>query len=395
MNFKQPLEIYVLWHPDYEEGLVYANKLFTLFCRNFEQPFDSTLNIPLYFRFEKSSAGIPIPINLDEAQRTAVIVLIDDNFVLDENYHAYLQELIDAESTNSNKVRIYPIAFSANFHKVCGTLNSKNAIRAYDLNLLDNLSQTSEELIKTSLLHEIARLLLNLTKGTEKQHELTSTQPIRLFISHSKHDKQVVAEAWKFKNFVDSRSQLKSFFDVNDIGYGANFEAEIKKGITESALVVFQSDSYASREWCRIEAIIAKANNCPVIVVNAIEMGERRSFPYLGNVPTIRLNENYQAIIDLTLEKVVFNLYQKELMNEVAKLYKIDINYKTSTFPELFDIINIKKKMSEDKKSFSLILYPDPPVGSEELKLLNEMDSNLFFVTPTQLATLEILNNAK
>lgn len=395
MIFRQPLEIYVLWHPQNDGGISFGNTLYSLFCRDYEKPFEASLGIPVYFRFEKPSTDVLKPIDSSNNLKTVVVAFIDENFVIDEQYHEYLDDLMKREKNAPENFRVYPVALTKDFSKISEELNKKNVIRAYDKKMRRSLDQTAMGLIKSALLHEFSRFLLNLHKLAEiTEGESTAPPPIRLFISHSKHDK-TLKHALKFKTFVDSKSQVKTFFDVHDIAYGYDFEAEIKKGVSECALVVFQSDSYSSREWCRIETITAKSSNCPVVVVNALEKGEKRSFPYLGNVPTIRLNKNFQEIIDLTLEKVLYNLYQKELMGQIAGMYELDINYKTATYPELFDIINIRKRMKENEMEFSIILYPDPPIGSEELKLLNEMDSNLFFITPNQLPTLEILNNGK
>ena len=394
MDFKQPLEIYIVWQSDFLEGKALAGKLYNLFCRNVEFPFDASIGIPVYYRYEKTESGQPIAIDTGEAKRCVVIVLINDDYILDKELQDYVDELIDIEHKQKN-VRVFPISFTQYFSKCRPTITAKNVVRVHDAKLLASLSQDENGLLKTSLLHEVARFLMNLESVASEK--TGSSAPIRLFISHSKHD-STVKEAIDFKAFVDGKSQLKTFFDVNDLEYGSDFEIELNKGIGESALVVFQSDSYSSREWCRIEAITAKRNNCPVIVVNAIETGEKRSFPYLGNVPTIRLNrvnENYRDIIDLTLERVIHNLYKKELMGEIANLYKLDIDYKTSSLPELFDILKIKKLMQKKGDTFSVVLYPDPPLGSEEMAILNDMNDDLFFITPNQLSTLEKIQDGK
>jgi hypothetical protein len=34
------------------------------------------------------------------------------------------------------------------------------------------------------------------------------------------------------------------------------------------------------------------------------------------------------------------------------------------------------------------VLYPEPPLGSEELKILNEIDEDIKFITPINLPTI-------
>jgi hypothetical protein len=55
--------------------------------------------------------------------------------------------------------------------------------------------------------------------------------------------------------------------------------------------------------------------------------------------------------------------------------------------PELFNYIDIYKKKADSKNHF-VILYPEPPLGAEELKILNELDKDVEFITPILLPTI-------
>jgi hypothetical protein len=56
--------------------------------------------------------------------------------------------------------------------------------------------------------------------------------------------------------------------------------------------------------------------------------------------------------------------------------------------PELFNYIDIENFKEENKEVKSLIvLYPDPPIGIEELSLLNDVDKKIKFITPLLLPT--------
>jgi hypothetical protein len=54
-------------------------------------------------------------------------------------------------------------------------------------------------------------------------------------------------------------------------------------------MVAIHTDSYSSREWCRREIIEAKRWNVPLVVANGISNLDERGFPYMGNVPVVRL----------------------------------------------------------------------------------------------------------
>ena len=92
---------------------------------------------------------------------------------------------------------------------------------------------------------------------------------------------------------------------------------------------------------------------------------------------------DFYKIVNLTLYQVLNNIYQISLLESFKSLSKnadVDISILSSP-PELFnfiDINNLKKKMGKD----IIILYPDPPLGIEELNVLNEFDESIKFVTP-------------
>jgi hypothetical protein len=382
MSFKTPLSVFIVWHPDYAEGKLIADFLYSVLCRDYSKPLMRSIGIPVYFRsISATNTSQPIDIDFRESEFTAVIALIDDKFILDSEFRTYIDKISDECNNAKDKRRIYPIAISENAHKVSSKLSEINFI---PVNETDN--QYTE--IKSPILHELCRLLMSMKKATDEIESNSTPPPVKLFISHSKHDESK-NDALAFRDFINSKTQLKTFFDANDIAYGSNFGEKIKEAAKESALVVFQSDSYAEREWCRIEVLEAKKAGCPIVIVNAVQNKEQRAFPYLGNYPSIRFKDkNFQQIIDLTLEQVLFNRYTIKFIDSLTDQYGIKANRILSTSPELFNFIQLKKEgLSEDEK-FGLVIYPDPPLGSEEMEILNDLDNNFVFITPLVLPTI-------
>lgn len=385
MSFKTPLSVFIVWHPDYLEGQQMADFLYSVLCRDSSKPLIRSLGIPVYFRGVKAAkSDQPIAIDFAESEFTAVIALVSDEFVVDSEFGNYLDKIFDECNSVKDKRRVYPIAISKNALKVSLKLSPINFIRVTkeignDCNIDKKGNIFSQ--IKSPVLHELCRLLMNMKKATDETDSLTIFPPIKLFISHSKHDESKL-DAAKFRDYINSQTQLKTFFDTNDIAYGSNFGDEIKEAAHESALVVFQSDSYSDREWCRIEVLEAKSAGCPLVIVNAIENGEKRAFPYLGNYPSIRFKNNFLDIIDLTLEQVLFNLHTKLFIDSLTTLYGIKADRILSTSPELFNFIQLKAQGLKEGENFGLVVYPDPPLGSEEMEILNKLDSNFHFITP-------------
>ena len=391
MSFKTPLSVFIVWHPNYTEGQKIADLFYSLLCRDFSRPLIRSLGIPVYFRSViQQIKKQPIDINFNESEFTAIIALISDEFVVDKDYGNYLDSLLNSCNSLSDKRRIFPVALTKSAYNVTTKISPINFIRVENHNICCELDVEKSLInqIGGPVLHELCRLLMNMKKATDEKDSLTISPPIKLFISHSKHDDAKI-DAIKFRDYVNSQTQLKTFFDVNDIPFGLSFGETIKNAAKEnnSALVVFQSDSYGDREWCRVEVIEAKSVGCPIVIVNAIQNGEKRVFPYLGNYPSIRYKNNHAEIIDLTLEQVLFNRYTSKFIDSLTDIYKIKADRILTTSPELFNFIQLKKSLKGEEE-FGLVLYPDPPIGSEEMELLSQLDDNFVFITPITLPSI-------
>lgn len=390
MNYKTPLAVYIIWHPDYSEGQKIADFLYSVLCRNAEKPLVRSLGIPVYFRSVKENGqNYPKEIGFSESEYTAIVPLVSDEFVNDKDYGNFIDQIYDVCNANKNKRRLYPVALSKYAYNVSTKLSAINFVRIDSNKNVCGLdvNNSIQEQIKSPILHELCRLLMNMKKASDETETLEVSPPVKLFISHSKHDESKL-DAMKFRDYINSQTQLKTFFDANDIAYGSNFGDEIKKAAKESALVVFQSDSYADREWCRIEVLTAKSAGCPIVIVNAVQNKEHRVFPYLGNYPSIRFKENFLDIIDLTLEQVLFNLYTKKFIDALTDLYNIKAKNILTTSPELFNFIQLKEQKFAAGENFGLVIYPDPPIGSEEMEILNKLDKDFVFITPLTLPSI-------
>ena len=152
--------------------------------------------------------------------------------------------------------------------------------------------------------HEVYRWLL----------ESDEHNQLNLFISHTKNDINGVNLAKEIKEFIDSDTRMKNFFDVNDIQAGDDFNDTICENIKKSTLVVVHSNTYSSRFWCQKEILCAKQNGRPIIEVNCIDGFEDRSFPFMCNYPTIRFNDNILEVIELALMETIRFYYCDRLM---------------------------------------------------------------------------------
>lgn len=304
--------------------------------------------------------------------------MIGKKVILDSNFKEYVTELLH-QSRDESSALFLPVGLTDEAHNTNVELGKLNFVRASHNDYSGHTDRF--HYIYHSILYKLCELFINSDNNVEN-HNL-----VKLFVSHSKHD-STVEKAKAFRDYINSNTQLKTFFDANDIGHGNDFAKVIERNAGNCIVVAFWGDTYSSRAWCRTEIIIAKSNHCPLVIVNAVESGENRSFPYLGNTPTRRWDGDDQAIADLALEATLRSYYVKLSLEQQANLYQVQYDLVFSGYPELFSIIGIKEKLSEEGKETGIIIYPDPPLGNEELGLLNKMDERLTFITPLQLSSL-------
>lgn len=388
-HYKSPLIIYVVWHPRFKFGKEFANLIYSTFCRDVTNPFSRSANIPVFFRNDNQAGRKhPLQINKSLATKSAVILLIDENLFRDSEWKTYISGIARNADPNT---RVYPVAFSKYAFDIDEKyLKSKQFISVYDARKTKNktVKQKQWEIMRSCLLHDISRQLMNLKPSYKQKKSDTDDSPVKFFLSHAKKDGKVEAEG--FRDFIERNTKLDNFFDTNDIADGHEFEQQIKKNLNNSALIVFHTDEYSNREWCRIEVITAKRNLVPVIIVHNIKVGENRSFPYMGNTPTIKWNNNYQEIIDFGLIQVLKFYFSKLKIEKESKQYSLSSVFNCfhlPTTPELFNYINMKALKKNSAKK-TIVLYPDPPLGSEELKVLNDIDDKIIFTTPILIPSL-------
>jgi hypothetical protein len=78
-NFRQFLNVFVVWHPKFGEngqgGRVLAEMLYRNFCRDPERPMSPAVGVPIYFRTSAERGIAPAPIDLGDAFHNVVVVL--------------------------------------------------------------------------------------------------------------------------------------------------------------------------------------------------------------------------------------------------------------------------------------------------------------------------------
>ncbi|WP_371803060.1 TIR domain-containing protein [Candidatus Lokiarchaeum ossiferum] len=383
--FKPFLEVHFILHPrneKYTDLFDFFKTIYSSLVRDIDEPVNRGIGIPNYFWNDISFQNISI----ENSFQTIIFLLIDDFLILDEQFKEKIIQMYDKIKKNKHHFLI-PIALSKNAFNF-EELNHINFIRFYEFK-----PDQQFKLLEIQVFHQIYRLLYNSYIKTELNNEIP---PLNVFLSHSKKDGAHYAEI--IRDIIPKITQIKTFYDVNDIRYGSSFKEEIENGILNSFLLVIKTDSYSSREWCRKEVLLAKNCQIPILIVDFLTKYENRQFPYIGNVPFLKINRLEIPEIIIILREILIqslkSIYNKIYLENLKDFW---FNVKDSEFieynisncaPELLTLVNIKEAM----KSSKLLIYPDPPLGVEELEIFKKFDPDCSILTPIQLFS-EIFNS--
>lgn len=239
------------------------------------------------------------------------------------------------------------------------------------------------EAADTAALH-IAIHAVSLLQPDARQAHDNKQSPFQLFLSHAKKD---LAPSGTDDEHTDPVRQMqryirdlpvKDWFDARDIRGGREFAGEINAGIRNCSVVLaFLTDHYSTRPWCLEEVVQVKSREPrgPLVVVNALEHGEMRSFPWLGNAPVVVWKPAQPDATARTIlwqavrEALRFQLNADQLRRTAAQLPHPELVDILPSSPEPIDLARLAPVASRRR----CILYPDPPVILSELQLLRAL----------------------
>ncbi len=344
-----PLLVHLVFHPGSNPARALAE---AVHAELNSDPVEPGLRIPTSWCRELNDAEPPERLDLDQAQRSFVVVFADHKLHLADSWCRFIADTWSACQA-SGRHRCVPIQLARSAWPLDNRLNGVSFVRAYGLALTE-----TRALVARRLVIELCRFLGDMPGGKSEQ---PSNAPTRIFLSHTKldldHDPRVVR---RLSAVLTAEQQNKTWFDSGDIGGGSLFEKGIEDGVKDSSLLCVLTDNYGGREWCRREVMLAKREQRPILVVDALTSHESRSFPYLGNVPVIRWNDNDpQKPIDQLLKETL-RVRHAELVLE-GQDQPHDVRFTRP--PELLTAALLGNKPQQ-------VIYPDPPIGVEEIRTL-------------------------
>ena len=368
------LVVYVAWHPTFAEGAQIAEALRKHFRRELYENVAGGTGLSVLFRSTAPpGAATPLAIDLSEAEATAIVVLADSVMGADADWVQYVRGLVDETNAAGLGTRVFPVAIE---HSALQALNIAEQALRWD-SWGGQLIERQEQLVG-ELAYEFSRMLRHylehLKRPAEDQDALAGyLKKVQIFLSHSKHDSDGVAVAKAIRDRIQAGHGLSSFFDVHDIPAGLRFNAVLLQQVRVSAMVAIHTDSYSSREWCRRELIEAKRWNVPLVIANCLSQIDERGFPYMGNVPVIRLDPQRLDRIDFVVRRLLNEVLKDFLWKCRVELTRDGAGAEVVFVPRPPELITLASLPSMGAVPDSVVVYPDPPLSAEEERLFAEI----------------------
>lgn len=397
-QYRPPLALIVLWHPKFKFGEELAKKLYRHFCRDTSFPLSRGVGIPIFFWRNTPNADGTLPeIPLHYADRTVIVALLDDKFVNDpDNYKEKLAILAQDLSFPNQPHRLITVGMSTGvvylpYISRLNLLRLESLPDSKDITQMAGWSEKNEPLLLRKIGEELCRILINQEVfANEISPDIyQSPAQLRLFLSYVRQDSlKLVSD---LQSFVTQNSSIEIFWDTRSIALGSGFSEEISAGVATSMLVVFLTDAYSTRKWCLKEVMEAKRLRRPILVINALEKGELRSFPYLNNTTVIRWNGDKEVVLDRAIFEGIRFLYHTQEISRKAqvllpKSLSKDLVFISARPPELIDFA-LQPKISLGKSIFA---YPDPPISDVELRLIEGSCPEMKFLTPNHFPNFRV-----
>lgn len=396
------LAIYVVWHPNYSEG----SKIAELVHKHFRgERYKNVLgNVELRVIFLNSTEpneASPLAIDLDEAETTAVIVLAESELVGDSGWVDYIHNLAERTKDKGLGSQLFPVMLE---EKELDIKIAQQALRWYSWEGTD--PERGQRLVR-ELVYEFSRILrhyLSHLRHPEADAKGLGNylEKVQIFLSHSKHDSDGECVAKNIRDWLHQNSRLSSFFDIIDIPAGVRFQDVLYHQVKRSVVVAVHTDSYSSREWCRREIIEAKIQNVPMIVINCMTDIDERGFPYMGNVPIVRMKPNETDRIEVVIGRLLDEVFKDFLWQccvELAGRSNSGALFMPRP-PELISLANPAFTSFANPELISApalptdtdvadptIVYPDPPLGAEEEQLFEKIAPRVRLLNLSQWLT--------
>lgn len=370
---RDQLRIYVLWAPGQKRTACLADRVSRHFDGIGMERDGVAVRVPVRFRSEPWEIGYTAPrlIDLEEAEHNAIVLLYDDYMhEARPQWDAYVSELRARMDTRSGR-DVY-LAFG-----------SPSGERVLPSDVARHTQYARRDVWETLLADDTARhqrFLLHVVFRLREHFRAYGGAADRdepLFVSHAKADGDEIARAIvDYVNGTDHDVPLQTFYDAMELMPGEDFERVFETRIREGTLLAIVSDTYDSRPWCIFELTTAKRWKRPVVLVDAGEVRTSRTYPYGANLPRVRPRRLpgttdwiEEVLVEAVSEGLRCDLFMAEA-RRVTEAVGLVSAIALPRPPELFDLVELVGDVQT-------LVYPDPPLGRTEARVLENARSRL------------------
>lgn len=373
------LRIHVVWANGSDEGVHIAELLSKHFDGIGMERDGVAYRVPVRFASTPWDQTSPLPADIDlgRAVHNAIILLHDDIMHDDAGeWDKYVQRARAAIAARGNVDFFVP--FGSPSGDPALPTDAAASIQYTYRKAWVRAGMSAIEKDSRLLLHTLFQIRNQLARlGGGDGHE-------KIFVSHAKADGDATASA--IVAFVNAKGQdvsLHTFYDAKELNPGEDFSNRFAEEIGAGTLLAIVSDAYDSRPWCVFELTTAKRHRRPIVLADVGQRRTSRTYPYGANLPKVRIFPQpgdtswiEPLLVEALSEGLRCDLFERQAARVVRNPADTLMLPRP---PELFDVIDAEKLPS-------LIVYPDPPLGTIEEKLLLRA---LAGVSPaTRLSTL-------
>jgi hypothetical protein len=183
------LALYIVWHPDFAEGAQIAEALREHFRRKLYENVAGGTGLSVLFRSTAFPGGpVPLPIELIDAETTAIVVLADQILATDADWTNYVRKLVELTEAAGLGTRVFPVAIESSVLRNLGLAEQALRWDRWTNPFEDQMRQLIGELT-----YEFCRMLRHylehLKRPAEEEAALEGyLKKVQIFLSHSKHD---------------------------------------------------------------------------------------------------------------------------------------------------------------------------------------------------------------